>query len=123
VTEHNYYQLSAVFSLIVKYLSNLPVLAAYSPLSSPVAAVGLVSEAVVAFVIVVVVVFIGEGGRLSSVVVGGSGGNGRGEAAGAMIARNYVEYTSLTVVHNKLHFIIHIEINELKIIKINVRAF
>jgi hypothetical protein len=89
VTEHNYYQLSAVFSLIVKYLSNVPVLAAYSPLSSPVAAVGLVSEAVVAFVIVVV--FIGEGGRLSSVVVGGSGGNGRGEAAGAMIARNYVE--------------------------------
>jgi hypothetical protein len=92
VTEHNYYQLSAVFSLIVKYLSNVPVLAAYSPLSSPVAAVGLVSEAVVAFVIVVVVVvFIGEGGRLSSVVVGGSGGNGRGEAAGAMTARNYVE--------------------------------
>jgi hypothetical protein len=90
VTEHNYYQLSAVFSLIVKYLSNVPVLAAYSPLSSPVAAVGLVSEAVVAFVIVVV--FIGEGGGLSSILVGGSGGNGGGEAAGARTARNYVEY-------------------------------
>jgi hypothetical protein len=29
--------------------------------------------------------------------------------AGAMTARNYVEYTSLTIDHNKLHFIIHID--------------
>ena len=37
----------------------------------------------------------------------------RTEAAGAMTARNYVEYIfnsiSLTVVHDKLHFIIHID--------------
>jgi hypothetical protein len=31
------------------------------------------------------------------------------KAADAMIARHYVEYISLTVVHNKLHFIIHID--------------
>jgi hypothetical protein len=43
------------------------------------------------------------------------------EAAGAMTARNYVEYTSLTLVHNKLHFIIHIQMNELEKIKVNVR--
>jgi hypothetical protein len=30
------------------------------------------------------------------------------EAAGAMTARNYIEIISLTVFHNKLHFIIHI---------------
>jgi hypothetical protein len=31
------------------------------------------------------------------------------EEAGAMTARNYVEYTSLTLVHNRLHFIIQID--------------
>jgi hypothetical protein len=39
-----------------------------------------------------------------------------------MTARNYVESISLTVVHDKLHFIIiHIDENELKKIKVNVK--
>jgi hypothetical protein len=43
------------------------------------------------------------------------------EAAEAMITRNYVEYLYLTVVHNESIF--YSEMIELKIIKINFRAF
>ena len=44
-----------------------------------------------------------------------------GGAAEAMITRNYVEYLYLTVVHNESIF--YSEMIELKIIKINFRAF